>query len=148
MFTANPGGILDSDGKLVPEAREAQDRGVWFDTAHGRMNFSFEVGEKILDQGMTPHCISTDLTLPGRARTVHSMTEMMSRFLAMGFTLDQVVTMTTLNPAKSVGIDDRLGSLAVGKQRRRLGSLRHRRWLPQVRQSGGAGVDGEEGRGF
>jgi dihydroorotase len=43
-FTANPGGVLDANGKLVPEAREAADRGVWFDTAHGRMNFSFEVG--------------------------------------------------------------------------------------------------------
>ena len=43
-FTANPGGVLDANGKLVPEAREAADRGVWFDTAHGRMNFSFDVG--------------------------------------------------------------------------------------------------------
>jgi len=116
LFTANPGGVLDADGKLVPEAKEANDRGVWFDTAHGRLNFSFEVGERILDQGMTPHCISTDLTLPGRLNTVHSMTEMMSRFLAMGFTLDQVVTMSTLNPAQAVGVDDRLGTLGVGKQ--------------------------------
>ena len=116
FFTANPGGVLDTDGKLVPEAKEAEDRGVWLDTAHGRMNFSFDVGERILDQGMTPHCISTDLTLPGRLRTVHSMTEMMSRFLAMGFTMDQVVTMSTLNPAKAVGVDDRLGTLEVGKQ--------------------------------
>ena len=116
FFTANPGGVLDADGKLVPEAREAHDRGVWFDTAHGRMNFSFDVGQRILDQGMTPHCISTDLTLPGRLRTVHSMTEMMSRFLAMGFSMDQVVTMSTLNPARAVGADDRLGTLEVGKQ--------------------------------
>ncbi len=116
FFTANPGGVLDREGQLVPEAKEAQDRGVWFDTAHGRMNFSFDVGQRILDQGMMPHCISTDLTLPGRVRTVHSMTEMMSRFLAMGFTLDQVVTMSTLNPAKAVGVDDRLGTLRVGKQ--------------------------------
>ena len=116
LFTANPGGVLDANGKLVPEAKEANDRGVWFDTAHGRLNFSFDVGERILDQGMTPHCISTDLTLPGRLRTVHSMTEMMSRFLAMGFTMDQVVTMSTLNPAKAVGVDDRLGTLGVGKQ--------------------------------
>ena len=116
FFTANPGGVLDADGKLVPEAKEANDRGVWFDTAHGRLNFSFDVGERILDQGMTPHCISTDLTLPGRLSTVHSMTEMMSRFLAMGFTMDQVVTMSTLNPAKAVGVDDRLGTLGVGKQ--------------------------------
>ena len=116
FFTANPGGVLDADGKLVSEAREANDRGVWFDTAHGRMNFSFDVGQRILDQGMTPHCISTDLTLPGRVRTVHSMTEMMTRFLAMGFTMEQVVTMSTLNPAKAVGLDGRLGTLGLGRQ--------------------------------
>jgi dihydroorotase len=48
--------------------------------------------------------------------TVHSMTEMMTRFLGLGFTVPQVVTMSTSNPAKAVGIDDRLGSLAVGRQ--------------------------------
>ena len=56
------------------------------------------------------------MTLPGRTLTVHSMTEMMSRFLALGFTMDQVVAMSTLNPAKALGVDDRLGSLEVGKQ--------------------------------
>ena len=115
-FTANPGGVLDEDGKLVPEAREAHERGVWLDTAHGRMNFSFNVGERVIDQGVLPHCISTDLTVPGRARTVHSMTEMMTRFLAMGFTFDQVVTMCTENPARAVGVDDRIGTLHPGKQ--------------------------------
>jgi len=115
-FTANPGGVLDSDGKLVPEAKEAHDRGVWLDTAHGRMNFSFDVGQRVLDQGVSPHCISTDLTVPGRERTVHSMTEMMTRFLAMGFTFDQVVTMSTENPAKAVGVEGRLGTLHAGKQ--------------------------------
>jgi dihydroorotase len=115
-FTGNPGGVLDRNGKLVPEAKEAHDRGVWLDTAHGRMNFTFDVAEKVLDQGVLPHCISTDLTVPGRQITVHSMTEMMTRFLAMGFTFDQVVTMSTENPAKAVQVDDRLGTLAVGKQ--------------------------------
>ena len=116
LFTANPGGVLDANGKLVPEAKEARDRGVWLDTAHGRMNFSFDVGQRVLDQGLLPHCISTDLTVPGRQRTVHSMTEMMTRFLALGFTLDQVVTMCTLNPARAVGQDHRLGTLGVGRQ--------------------------------
>jgi len=115
-FTANPGGVLDANGKLVPEAREAADRGVWLDTAHGRMNFSFEVGRRCIDQGLLPHCISTDLTVPGRLNTVHSMTEMMTRFLGLGFTLAQVVTMCTANPAKAIGAAHRLGSLAVGRQ--------------------------------
>jgi dihydroorotase len=115
-FTPNPGGVLDGNGKLVPEAREAASRGVWFDTAHGRMNFSFDVGRKIIDQGLMPHCISTDLTVPGRMNTVHSMTEIMTRFLGLGFTLPQVVTMSTENPARAIGAQDRLGSLAVGRQ--------------------------------
>jgi len=116
LFTANPGGVLDANGKLVPEAKELAARGVWLDTAHGRMNFGFNVGRRVLDQGLTPHCISTDLTIPGRANTVHSMVENMARFLGMGFTLEQVIAMSTVNPARAIGEADRLGSLAVGRQ--------------------------------
>ena len=116
LFTANPGGVLDTNGKLVPEAKELAARGVWLDTAHGRMNFGFNVGRRVLDQGLTPHCISTDLTIPGRANTVHSMVEIMTRFLGMGFTLEQVIAMSTVNPARAIGEAHRLGSLAVGRQ--------------------------------
>jgi dihydroorotase len=116
LFTANPGGVLDTNGKLVPEAKELAARGVWLDTAHGRMNFGFNVGRRVLDQGLTPHCISTDLTIPGRANTVHSMVEIMARFLGMGFTLEQVIAMSTVNPARAIGEVNRLGSLAVGRQ--------------------------------
>jgi dihydroorotase len=115
-FTANPGGVLDGNGRLVPEAWEAAKTGVWFDTAHGQGNFSFDIGRRIIDQGLLPHCISTDLTIPGRLRTVHSMTEMMTRFLGLGFTLDQVVTMCTANPARAIGAEARLGSLTLGRQ--------------------------------
>ena len=48
--------------------------------------------------------------------TVHSLTEMMTRFLGLGFTLPQVVTMCTSNPAKAAGVDERLGRLAAGRQ--------------------------------
>jgi len=116
LFTANPGGVLDTNGKLVPEAKELAARGVWLDTAHGRMNFGFNVGRRVLDQGLIPHCISTDLTIPGRANTVHSMVEIMARFLGMGFTLEQVIAMSTANPARAIGEANRLGSLAVGRQ--------------------------------
>src|SRR5262245_12775947 len=115
-FTPNPGGVLDGNGKLVPEAREAVDRGVWFDTAHGARNFSFDVGRRIIEQGLLPQCISTDLTIPGRLQPVHGMTEIMTRFLGLGFTLPQVVTMSTANPARAIGAEHRLGSLAVGRQ--------------------------------
>src|SRR5215213_3018506 len=116
LFTANPGGVLDGNGRIVAELREVADRGIWLDTAHGRMNFGFDVGRRVLDQGMLPHCISTDLTVPGRLTTVHSLVEIMDRFIALGFSLEQVVRMVTVNPARALGEQDRLGSLAVGRQ--------------------------------
>ncbi|HET6319487.1 MAG TPA: amidohydrolase family protein, partial [Chloroflexota bacterium] len=109
LFTANPGGVLDGNGTLVPEARELVDRGVWLDSAHGRLNFGFDVARRVLDQGLVPHCISTDLTIPGRLQSVHSLVEMMARFLGLGFSLDEVVRMCTVNPARVLGESQRLG---------------------------------------
>ena len=116
LFTDNPGRILDGGGKVADQVLEAQERGVLFDTAHGRMNFSFDLARRVLDQGVTPHTISTDLSRPGRLATVHSMTEMLSRFLALGFTIDDVVRMATANPARALGMEDTLGSLAAGRE--------------------------------
>ena len=73
-FTANPGGVLDAQRQAGARGEEPADRGVWLDTAHGRLNFGFDVGRRVLEQGLLPHCISTDLTVPGRIMTVHSMT--------------------------------------------------------------------------
>ena len=115
LFSGNPGRILDDEGEVLPELMEAQDRGVFFDTAHGRQNFSFDVARRALEQGVVPRSISTDLTVPGRQNTVHSMTEMLSRFLALGFSLEDVVRMATVNPAQALEMADSLGSLAVGR---------------------------------
>ncbi len=116
VFTPNRGGLLDDAGKLVPEAREAIERGVWMDSAHGRFNFSFDVAKRVMEQGFIPHSISSDLTTPGREKVVHSLAETMTRFLALGFSLEDVVRMTTLNPARALGLEERIGSLAPGRQ--------------------------------
>ncbi len=115
LFSGNPGRILDDDGKVFPEVFEAQERGVFLDTAHGRQNFSFDVARRALDQGVRPRSISTDLTIPGRLNTVHSMTEMLSRFMALGFSLEDVIRMATANPAAAIGMCDTLGSVAPGR---------------------------------
>ena len=89
---------------------------MFLDTAHGRQNFSFDVARSALDQGVVPRSISTDLTIPGRLNTVHSMVEMLSRFMALGFSLEDVVRMATVNPASALDMDGSLGSLAVGRE--------------------------------
>ncbi len=115
LFSGNPGRIIDDGGGVIPEILEAQERGVFLDTAHGRQNFSFDVAKTALDQGVRPLSISTDMTPPGRMNTVHSMTEMLARFMALGFSLEDVIRMATSNPARALGMDDRLGSLTVGR---------------------------------
>ena len=115
LFSGNPGRIIDENGTVIREILEAQARGVFLDTAHGRQNFSFDVAKAALDQGVQPRSISTDMTPPGRMNTVHSMTEMLARFMALGFSLEDVIRMTTANPASALGMEDTLGSLAVGR---------------------------------
>ena len=116
LFSGNAGRILDDNGTVVPEIMDAQERGVFLDTAHGRQNFSFDVAKSALDQGVVPRSISTDLTIPGRLNTVHSMTEMLSRFLALGFSLQDVIRMATVNPASALDMEGSLGSLSVGRE--------------------------------
>ena len=115
-FTPNPGRILDQGGKVISEVFDARDRGVFIDTAFGRFNFSFDVARSALDQGLIPDTIATDMTLPGRAQMVFSMPEMLTRFLALGLSLDQVIEMATANPARALGMGDVLGSLEPGRE--------------------------------
>ena len=115
LFTGNAGHILNSDGEAIPEIYEAQSRGVFLDTAFGRFNFSFDIARRSLDKGILPQIISTDITKPGRQSTVFSMVEMLSRFLALGFSLEDVIRMATLNPSKALGMEGIIGTLEEGK---------------------------------
>ena len=107
--------ILDENNKIFPELLHAQQRGVIIDTAMGRFNFAFDVASRALEQGVRPDTLATDLTIPGRRDTVHSMTEMMTRFLALGFKLSDVIAMASTNAAKALNMDASMGSLREGR---------------------------------
>ena len=83
------------------------------DPAHSRWNPSFEVAKRQLDQNIAPASINTDITKPGRDG-VNSMTHTMDKFLALSFLLLGVVRMDTLPPARIIGQEAELGSLAEG----------------------------------
>jgi len=114
VFTAQMGGVLRADGTVLPELKEAMARGVILDTAHGRFNFSFKVARKAIDQGILPYTVSTDLTVPSLTGPVYGLPVTMSKFLALGFDLKQVIAMTTINAARSISADDTIGSLKPG----------------------------------
>ena len=110
FMTWEPGGLILPDGTVYPEMREAQERGVVLDSCHGFSHFSFTVVRHALQQGLLPTVISTDLTMRAMP-VVQSLIITMSKFLNLGLTIDQVVEMTTINPAKALGEEARWGSL-------------------------------------
>lgn len=103
------------DGKLLPAALAAKQRGVVFDVGHGGGSFDYTVAEVALPAGAGPDTISSDIhVFSGNTPGMPYLTWVMSKFLNMGFTLEQVVAMATTNPAKVIGRAPKLGTLQVG----------------------------------
>jgi dihydroorotase len=108
------GGLIGTDGKAIPEFRDAVDRGVVLDLGHSGTDFRFREARRLLDQGYQPDTISTDLNLFSIGGPVFSLAETMTKVWALGIELPHVIAMATINPARVIRRSDHLGRLAVG----------------------------------
>ena len=113
-FTWKAGGVIRPDGNVLPEFKEAIQRGVALDASPAATHWSFEVAKRGLEHGILPTTMSTDLTINNINGPVFSLLVTMSKFLALGLDLKKVIEMSTINPARALGIDGRRGSLATG----------------------------------
>jgi dihydroorotase len=103
------------DGSLLPAALAAKQRGIIFDAGHGGGSFDYTVAEVAIAQGCTPDTISSDIhVFSGNTPGMPYLTWVMSKFLGLGFTLDQVIAMATINPAKIINRLPKLGTLELG----------------------------------
>ena len=103
------------DGRLLPAALEAKKRGVIVDVGHGGGSFDYTVAEPAIAQGLVPDTISSDIhAVSGNTPGMPYLPWVMSKFLNLGFSLDEVVAMATINPARVVGRVEKLGTLQVG----------------------------------
>jgi len=103
------------DGKLLPAALAAKQRGVIFDVGHGGGSFDYTVAESAIAQGCPPDTISSDIhVFSGNTPGMPYLTWVMSKFMGLGFTLEQVIAMATINPAKVINRAGKLGTLQVG----------------------------------
>src|SRR5829696_2366825 len=94
-FTASGTGIVGSDGRVLPEAHAAAERGIRFDIGHGCGSFAWSTAEAALADGIAPDAISTDLHRYSIEHPVVDLATTMSRFLARGVPLEAVVAATT-----------------------------------------------------
>jgi dihydroorotase len=103
------------EGRLLPAALAAKQRGVIFDVGHGGGSFDFTVADIAIPAGCTPDTISSDIhVFSGNTPGVPFLPNVMGKFLAMGFSLEQVVTMTTTAPARIISRAPKIGTLQLG----------------------------------
>jgi dihydroorotase len=105
--------MLDADGRVLPYLFEARKRGVIFDVGHGGGSFYFRQAIPALKQGFVPDSISTDVHTDSMNAGMKDMLNLMSKFLNMGMSLDDVIACTTSHPAREIHHEE-LGNLSVG----------------------------------
>ena len=106
--------ILDPDDRVWNAVRDASAAGVVFDVGHGYGSFQWEVCQAVLDGGVEPTTISTDLHVKNLHGPVYDMPTTMSKFLHLGVPLERVIEMSTTRPAAVLGQAEQLGTLRVG----------------------------------
>lgn len=117
IYTHMYGGVR---GEQNAETRGPSDAFVWgrkngiiLDVGHGGGSFRWSAAIPMMKAGFVPDSISTDLHTSSSQTGMKDMLDVMSKFLAMGMSLDDVIKLSTANPAKEIKMTN-LGHLAVG----------------------------------
>jgi dihydroorotase len=107
--------IVGENGKVRDYVFEAQKRGIVFDVGHGGGSFIFKQAIPAVQQGFKPNVISTDLHTGSMNGGMKNINNVMSKFLNMGLSIQEVIATTTSKPAQYIQRKD-LGHLSVGAE--------------------------------
>jgi dihydroorotase len=113
-FHGERNGVLDGAGRVAPAVRAASERGILFDVGHGVGSFSFDVARRAMADGLLPDTISSDLHAHNIDGPVFDLATTLSKFLYLGLSLPDVVARATVAPARAIGWEGRIGTLAPG----------------------------------
>jgi len=103
------------DGKLNPAMAAGRKRGIIFDVGHGGGSFYWNVAVPAFDEKFYPDSISTDLHTGSMNAGMKDQVNVMSKILNLGVPLDEVVRMSTWNPAREIK-RPQLGNLDIGAE--------------------------------
>lgn len=109
------GGMVDRTGRAVPELVDAVERGVLLDMGHSATDFRFNEARRLMDQGFRPFSASTDLNAFNVGGPVFSYLENMTKLLALGLSMAEVVEIGTTNAARAIDRADELGAITPGR---------------------------------
>ncbi|MES2872610.1 MAG: amidohydrolase/deacetylase family metallohydrolase [Bacteroidota bacterium] len=107
--------VIDENGKIRPFVRQAQQRGVLFDVGHGGAGFWFNQAVPALKEGLLPNSFGTDEHRTSMNSGMKTILNVMSKYLAMGMSIQEIIARGTWKPALSIKRPD-LGNLSVGSE--------------------------------
>ena len=97
-FNGKKGGSIIEDEDLFQLAARCAAEGIRLDIGHGAASFSFEVGRVAIARGLPPFSISTDLHARSLDGPVWDMATTMSKVMALGLSLEQVIRASSIAP--------------------------------------------------
>lgn len=112
-FTGQDMRIIGSDGLVDPGIKALKDQGLILDVGHGTGSFSYEVAEAMLEQGIAPDVISSDIHQMAIQGPMFDLPTTLSKFINLGMPLRDVIACATVNAARAVRLEE-LGTLGVG----------------------------------
>lgn len=113
-FTGQSMRQIDDNGKLLDVAKRAWDMGVVMDIGHGAGSFSFETAAAMIEGGYQPHVISSDIHQFSIHGPLFDMPTCLSKFLALGMSLEDTIAAATIRPAEVMGMQQEVGTLRPG----------------------------------
>lgn len=106
--------LFDHEGNPLQVLKDAVERGVHLDVGHGTASFSFKVAEAAKQHRIGLGTISTDIYRGNRLNgPVYSMANVLSKFLHLGYSLEEVIDAVTSHAANWLGKPE-LGRIKVG----------------------------------
>lgn len=106
-------GEQGEDGEASQALIGGRKRGVLFDVGHGGGSFLFRVAAPMIAAGFVPDTISTDLHIDSMNSGMKDLLNVMSKLMAIGMPLDEVIHGATWKPAQAIQQEE-LGHLSVG----------------------------------
>ena len=107
-------GIMDEQNRIRDSVHAAMERGVVLDVGHGAGSFDWHIVESAMEQGVLPETISSDLHIYNVSGPVYDLTGVVNKFLYLGLSLDDAFSRVTDVPADLIGLNGKIGTLAVG----------------------------------
>lgn len=103
--------VIDDNGNLRDGMLEAQENGLIFDVGHGGGSFFYSVAVPAIEQGLWPNTISSDIHIGSMNGGMKNMANLLSKFMNLGMSLQEVVEASTWKPAQVIQREE-LGHLS------------------------------------